>query len=172
MYLGLIASFLKEGRARQTILDYLLWFNLLGAGMAFVGPQGMFWGYWTLTIHSFLWHLVLIFLGLFLYYSGVVSTEGSRFSDAALLFGAFVVMAIAIDVVPRGDNTVNLFFLSPYEGNTIAVFSTIYAKFGWWITNTLFLGSILLGAYGIYRWTWYLRKKHVQEKQSEIAVSR
>lgn len=159
MYLAWIASYTSTGRIRQALLDYLLWFNLFGAVMGFVGPQGMFWGYWTLNIHSFLWHLALIFQSLFLYYSGAVSNARSHFSDTLYIYAAYVILALGIDLALPADSGINLLYISPYQGNTVIIFDEIYRQFGWWAANVPYIAGIPIGAYGVYRWTVYWNRK-------------
>lgn len=53
-------------------------YNLLGPVMVFVDPSGLMQPYWTLTLHGFIWHILLIFIGLLIAFSRMVLPNRQR----------------------------------------------------------------------------------------------
>ena len=63
MYLCLIIPFIKEGKIKKSFYLFLSTYNLLGGFVAMFEPSGLSHSYWTLTLHAYIWHLLLVFIG-------------------------------------------------------------------------------------------------------------
>ena len=63
MYLGLFIP-MVPARIRNVFYLFIQDFGLLGGIMALAEPSGLMHPYWTMTVHGFLWHFNLIFMGL------------------------------------------------------------------------------------------------------------
>ncbi len=63
MYLCVAANLTHSEAVRRTIYTFLCTYNLLGGFLALLEPSGLCHGYWTLTIHAFVWHTLLVFSG-------------------------------------------------------------------------------------------------------------
>ena len=70
MYLCLAAPLLKKGRVQKSLYSFMAYFNLLGGAISFAEPSGLLHSWWTLTFPSLLWHMCLVFIGLFLFGTG------------------------------------------------------------------------------------------------------
>ena len=66
MYLCVIAALIKPGKVQKGMYNFMTSFNLLGGLMAFIEPSGIVHPYWTLTLHAFIWHMTLVFIGMYL----------------------------------------------------------------------------------------------------------
>jgi len=66
MYLCLIVPWLKLGKLRRALYSFMVLYNLLGGAIAFTEPSGLLHGHLFLTAHSCVWHMLLVFVGLFL----------------------------------------------------------------------------------------------------------
>ena len=68
----------------RTLTDFLADFGLLAGVFAFADQTGMQYALPVLTLHSYLWHFIMIFLGLFLHFSGSArkSVSGSAHRSA------------------------------------------------------------------------------------------
>ncbi|MDO4543103.1 MAG: YwaF family protein [Clostridia bacterium] len=148
MYLCVLCAFLKEGRVRQVCYDFLLAFNLMGGFIAFLEPSGLMHEYWTLTLHAFIWHMMLVFVGLYL---GISGRAGKRLSDyfrAALLFLGLAVAAFLINLLfwEVSKGSINMFYVGP-RTSPIAVFKDIAANFGWYVNTPLYLFCLCLAGF-------------------------
>lgn len=70
MYFCLILPWLKESRIKQALYSFTASFGFMGGFVSYFSPESMCLSYWTLTIHSFTWHMILVFLGLYLFFTG------------------------------------------------------------------------------------------------------
>ena len=146
MYLCLILPLCTQ-RLRRILYTFLYSYNLLGALMAFLEPSGLMHPYWTLTLHGFFWHLILIFLGLFLAFSGSADPSPRGFLGATALFFAGCGIATAVNVLSHPFGAADMFYISPYFPNTQIVFSRIADRFGIAAGNLSYLAAIVFGAF-------------------------
>ena len=63
MYLCLVIPFIKEGKIKKSFYLFLSTYNLLGGFVSMFEPSGLSHSYWTLTLHAYIWHLLLVFIG-------------------------------------------------------------------------------------------------------------
>ena len=151
MYLCLAAPLLKKGRVQNALYSFMAYFNLLGGAISFAEPSGLLHSWWTLTFHSLLWHMCLVFIGLFLIFSGRAGKKITDYSDAAKVFLLLCGEAFIINITLRelSDGAVNMFFIGP-SNNPIIVFSAIAEHFGWFAATAVYIPAVCLGAYLIF----------------------
>lgn len=167
MYLCLIAPFLKEGKVQSAMYHFMTTFNLLGGLMAFIEPSGIIHEYWTLTLHAFLWHMMLIFVGFYLIASGRGARTLKDYRSSVFLFLALAAMAFIINLIfwipSEGD--IKMFYVGPAI-SPLAVFKQIATACGWYVNTPIYLVAVSLGAYllflPVYLW----------ERRKEKALSR
>ena len=63
MYVCLLLPFVRE-KARDILLTFLKTFGLMGGIFTFFDTSGLHYPYAPLTAHSYLWHVLLIILGI------------------------------------------------------------------------------------------------------------
>ena len=122
-------------------------YNLLGAVMVFVDPSGLMHPYWTLTLHGFIWHILLIFIGLLIAFSRMVLPTAKGFWQSTAVFAVGCVIATIINVTSHPYGNADMFYITPYYATTQIVYSQIAAKFGIFAGNTVYVLSIILGAW-------------------------
>lgn len=151
MYLCLIAPFLKPGKALRGIYTFMMLYNLLGGAISFAEPSGLLNEYWFLTLHSFFWHMSLVFLGLYLAFSHRGGRTGADFRLATRTFLALCTIAFAINLIfwEASEGSINMFFVGP-RNSSLIVFSQIAERFGWYVSTLLYIPSVCLGAYLIF----------------------
>ncbi|MCI8662121.1 MAG: YwaF family protein [Hungatella sp.] len=145
MYLCLIFPLLPSGKVRRTAAVYLQSFGFLGGIMALIEPSGLMHPYWTLTLHGFVWHLLLIFIACFCTASGLAGEEDRSFLYTLPLFYIFCLIAMTINIVTRG--TADMFYISPYYPITQIVFHEISLSLGIWPGIAVYLLAICTGAF-------------------------
>lgn len=151
MYLCLIAALIKPGKIQNGMYGFMTTFNLLGGIMAFIEPSGIVHEHLTLTIHAFLWHLSLIFIGAYLLMSGRYAKTIKDYLSAVATFVSLCALAFTINVslwkVSGGD--INMFFVGP-RNSSLIVFKQISEMFGWYVSTLLYIPTVCLGAYLIF----------------------
>lgn len=151
MYLCVIAPLLKPGPVQQGMYGFMMLYNLLGGAIAFVEPSGLLHGYVTLTIHALLWHMLLVFIGLYLVFSGRAGSEKLNYRTASFTFLALCGIAFCINVIFRrvSNGAINMFFVGP-SNSSLIVFKQISEAFGWYVSTALYIPVVCLGAYLLF----------------------
>lgn len=160
MYLCVIAPLLKKGRVQKALYSFMMCYNLLGGFMAFIEPSGILQDYWVVTLHSCVWHMVLVFVGLYIAFSGRGGLENRDYKDATKVFLMLCVVAFSINLIcwePSGHD-INMFFIGP-KNSSLIVFKQISEWFGWYVSTALYIPTVCLGAYLILLPFRMLKKK-------------
>ncbi len=166
MYLCLIAPLLPKGRVQQAIYSFMGLYNLLGGAIAYVEPSGLNHEYWTLTLHAYIWHMMLVFVGLYLCFSGNTGRDKRCYKDASICFLILCAVAFCINLsfAELSDGRLNMFFVGP--GNSpIIVFDTISELFGWFVSTAIYIPAVCLGA-----WFVFILQKALFERGRKDAV--
>lgn len=146
MYLCLCLPAVKKSLAvRQTVCTYLQDFCLLGGIMALLEPSGLLHPYWVLTLHGLLWHILLIFLGLFCCLSRISGHGKREYAKTLFLLGFFCLIALCINIITKGQ--ADMFYISPYYPVTQIFFNQISLNYGTLAGILLYLASICLGGF-------------------------
>ena len=113
MYLCFPLAFAKGKQLRNCLLAFLADFTLLSGTIAFLDTSGMYYGYIPLTLHSFLWHVVLILLGI---YAGTRCRDLSirSFLGAAGIYAACCVLAEVFNLCFDRFDIINMFYINPH----------------------------------------------------------
>ena len=152
MYLCIAAAFLKPGNLRDGMCYFMSSYNLLGGAVAFLEPSGLCHEYLTLTLHAFIWHMLLVFVGVFLIVSGRGCKKTEDFRQASCTFLGLCYVAFMFNLIFRkvSGQTINMFFLGPVN-NPLIVFKSIAASSGWYTATLLYIPTVCFGAWLVYR---------------------
>ncbi len=113
MYLCFPLAFLKGGRSRDSLLAFFSDYTLLSGVIVFLDTTGMHYGYIPLTLHSFLWHFLLIVLGLF---AGTRKRDrGTRsFFGATAVYLMCCILAEVFNLCFDRFDIINMFYINPH----------------------------------------------------------
>lgn len=163
MYMCLVAPWLKPGKLQRGMYSFMILYNLLGGAISFTEPSGLLHEYWFLTMHSMIWHMLLVFIGLFLCFSGRGATNTSDYWGATWTFVGLCAVAFLLNcIVQYGlHQEMNMFFVGP--GNSpLAVFSQFSKWFGWQINTLIYVPVVCVGAYIVFRIIYFFQ--HAKKK--------
>ena len=152
MYLCLLVPWMKKGKLQRSLCSFMVLYNLLGGAISFAEPSGLLHEYLFLTAHSCIWHMLLVFVGLFLCLSKRGGTEKDDYAAATGIFMVLCTAAFALNcLVQYGlGKEMNMFFVGP--GNSpIIVFKQISEWLGWYINTPIYIAAVCLGAYLIFQ---------------------
>ena len=158
MYSSLICAFCKNKTVNRWLCESMFAVNTVGGLMAFLEPSGIQHGYITLTLHAYIWHMLLVFIGLYLYMSRRACTDSHSYFKAVAVYGISCGVAQGFNLL-FGDK-INCFYISPYVQSPLAVFKDIYASCGWIVNMLLLMLAVLLAAAAIYYIGYALRKRN------------
>lgn len=151
MYLCILAPLLRKGKVQKSMYSFMMIYNLLGGAMAFIEPSGIIHSYWTLTLHAFIWHMTLVFIGLYLVFSNRGGKTMQDYRLASLNFLVLCGIAFCINLLfwEASGGSINMFFVGPKESSLI-VFKQIAQNFGWYVSTLLYIPVVCLGAFLIF----------------------
>ena len=168
MYMCLIAPWLKPGKLQRGMFSFMVLYNLLGGAISFTEPSGLLLDRWFLTIHALIWHMLLVFIGLFLCFSKRGGNRKSDYKGATWTFIALCGIAFGLNCFVQFGlgKHMNMFFVGP--GNSpLAVFSQFSQWFGWHVNTFIYIFAVCLGAYIVFVLIYYLQNKTLPFRKKE-----
>ncbi len=171
MYMCLIVPWLKSGKLQRGMYSFMVLYNLLGGAISFTEPSGLLHDYWFLTIHACVWHMLLVFVGLFICFSKRGGNRQSDYIGATKTFLVLCGIAFALNCFVQYvlGESMNMFFVGP--GNSpIIVFQQFSEWFGWYINTPIYIFAVCLGAYIVFCLIYYLQNKALPFRQKQISV--
>lgn len=135
---------------RKVLANFMVDFGLLGGIFAFADTSGMHYDLPVLTLHSYLWHFLLIYLGFFLIFTQRNSSLPKDFLLPGTLFLLLVGIATLLNIALRTKGLINMFYVSPYYLMQQIAFADIALVTGQTAGRLIYLASELLGAFLIH----------------------
>ena len=171
MYLCLIIPFLKKGVVRQTMYDFIMTYSLLSGFVAFLEPSGLLHKQVTMTAHSLLWHLVLVFLGALMAFTGLGKTAKPNFKRATIMWLVLCAVAFLINCIhwDVSEGAINNFFVGP-RNSSLIICKQISEMFGWYVSTVLYIPAVSVGAWLVKTIIKALRNKTRKEQKELITV--
>ena len=168
MYLCLIVPWLKPGKLRRAMCSFMVLYNLLGGAISFAEPSGLFQEHLFLTVHSCVWHMLLVFVGLFLCMSGRGGTQKGDYAPATRIFLMLCAIAFTLNCIVQfgiGEE-MNMFFVGPGD-SPIIVFEQFSEWFGWYINTPIYIFAVCLGAYLVFVLIHWLQTKELPSRKKQ-----
>ena len=143
------------GRLSGVFATFIQDFGLLGGIMALLVPDGLLHPYWTMTLHGFFWHFLLIFAGTFCACSKASDRSTRGFLKTLPLFFLCCLTAVAINVAAGPLSDGDMFYISPYHPSSQPVFHQISLTLGILPGILIYIGAMIAGAFLIH---WGIRR--------------
>ena len=147
MYLLLLLPFFHTSHIRRIFYTFLMDFSLLGGIAVFLDTSGMHYPFLPLTIHSYLWHLTLIAIGLFCGLSDISGLTWHGFSSSVILFAVLGGAATVINLTIGRTHDINMFYISPYYPMSQVIISDLTRRFPNPVRILCYLAVIVFGAF-------------------------
>ena len=145
MYICLAAPLLRSGQSFRRAATFLQDFGLLGGIMALAVPPGLMHPYWTMTLHGFIWHFILLFLGLLSCMTGIASHEWRDYAKILPSFFLCCLTACVINIAAGPNADADMFYISPFHPSSQPVFHEIACAVGIFWGNLLYVISMIIG---------------------------
>ena len=151
MYLLLVIPWLKPSRFRQALLSFLMNYSLLGGIAVFADTSGLHYDAPLLTVHSYLWHFLLIVIGLTAGLSYMKSPASQHlrlrhFRDSTLLYLTCCAAATLLYLLLDSFGTINMFYINPDYLMQQIGFSALIPYIGNTPAILIYILSTILGA--------------------------
>ena len=153
MYLCILLPFVKD-RIKSLLLTFMTGFTFVSAVAALIYPEDMLRPYVSLTAHGFIWHGILLFISLFIGFSGMADLNMKGFLKSALFYLSLCVIAIALNVALEQtalSNPVNgvisypnMFYLSPYHTSNQPLVDIVESTYGRYAAMAAYASATIL----------------------------
>ena len=153
MYLALIFPWMKKKEIGGAILTFLMDSSLLGSIMVWADQSGLHYPLAALTVHSYLWHIVLMAVGIVAGLSREADRSRAGFVHGTLIYGTGCLAASLINYFCNDMGEINMFYINPTCPVTQPVFRQIAAYLGRIPAIYIYMGATVLGA-GVLHWVW------------------
>lgn len=167
MYLLIFYPWLRGERPRRILLTFLMSYTLLGGIAVFADTSGLRYPLPALTVHSYIWHILLILIGVLsglIYFRSVHEKALSapvRFHSAHVkalrafagstgLYLFCCVMAELFNLAFDRFGTINMFYINPDYKMQQIVFSDLSVRIGNTPAILLYIASTILGAFLLF----------------------
>lgn len=150
MYLCLLMPLIHSPDRRRIAATFLLDFGLLGALGTFIDPSGLMHPYLTLTVHGFVWHVILVFLGFYILMSGQADLSLPGFGRTLPLFALCCILAEIGNWLFHVKGEIDLFYISPFTHSTQLFFADIDQLLGRPAGIVFYIFTMIAGAYFIH----------------------
>lgn len=155
MYLCLFVPFLKEGKVKQALYDFMASYGLLGGFIALFEPSGLLHEWVMMTLHALIWHIMLVFIGFYLIVSNRAARKIKDFPLAIAVYYSCALIALILDLsldkVSHGQ--INMFFIGSC-GPQIMIFQDVFEKAGRVVSTIFFTSMLSLGAFIMFIIGW------------------
>ena len=142
-YIIPVLPFLKNEKIKNALYNFLGSFCFVGGLFSVVGDGGLLREYWTMTIHCLTWHLVLVFIGIYLGVRGKISRSYKGYLGACIVFYSFAAAAFCMNCAlwNISNGNCDMFFVGPAPINII-VYSDIERITGRPIVTIIYLATL------------------------------
>lgn len=143
MYLCLLLPFVPP-KIQEVFLTFLMTFGLMGGFFTFFDTSGLHYPYIPLTIHSYLWHVLLIIIGIT---TGLSQNTCKTFSGSTFCYLLCCIIATVFNIIFHPYGTINMFYISPYYKMGQKVFKNIALLAGNTAGILIYIAANIAGAY-------------------------
>lgn len=155
IFVSLICLFLKNNKARKSLLSYMAFITVLGGFMTILLPESCFVETIEINIHTMWLHCGSFVASIYLLMTGEVELNLKSLKKSFLVFLIFVVIAqiLNISIYHSGllnGETFNMFYISPYFISTLPVFDIIQQNVPYIIYLIIYIVAIFLGSGVVY----------------------
>lgn len=126
-------------------------YSILGGVTALIISEGFSNIHWTLTVHGYVWHILLILLSVLIALTGRADVSRKGFLHTLPLFFTFTTIALIINVAAPGHGRANMFYISPYYPTPQPIFHEIALALGIWPANIMYLLTIVFGGFIVHQ---------------------
>lgn len=151
IYFSIIASFLKKGKLRDSILSFIAFFTILGSISTMIIPDSCFAEDILINIHTMFLHCGSFVISIFILMNKEIALNMKNFLRAFLVFISCVTFANILNISFYnlniiGNETFNMFYISPYFISSLPVFDIIQQNVAYGFYLLIYIVVLGVGA--------------------------
>lgn len=151
MYIYLILIFLREGKLKNILYDFLFYFGTLGGLIVLFNPSTAFTSYPLINVHSCVWHIILTYVGILVAVTGKSGLKIRNYLNAVGLYFLTGIIAFIMNCCfsQVSDYKITLFFIGPNIPQVVLL-KDIAESYGWFPATVLCMIAMCLGGLLIF----------------------
>lgn len=155
IYISLICVFLNKNKLRDSLLSFIAFYTIIGSIMTIIMPSSCFVPTILVNIHTMWLHCMSFVLSIYLLISKEVKLNIKNLKRASYVFISCVLTALLLDIIMYntgiiGNETFNMFFISPYFISTLPVFDVIQQSVPYIIFLLIYILLCVFGSFIVY----------------------
>ncbi len=152
MYTGLLAGLFPKGKIHNALCSFLATYSIFAGLCVMFYPGDVFTEQLGINIQTMICHGTMLSLGIFLLGTGYVKTEHKTILKAIPVFSSAVFIAMILNELAHrtgftGEETFNMFFISPYEPPHLPVYSIVQQYVPFPLCLIIYIAAFSLAAY-------------------------
>ncbi|MBR4461496.1 MAG: YwaF family protein [Erysipelotrichaceae bacterium] len=148
----------RNHKLAKAIATFMTVYGTLGGFIVFLDTSGMHFTNPFLTFNSFLWHIMMAVLSVFLYRNVETDFSWKGYRNVCGIYLVHAVIATILNVTLRYYGTIDMFYISPYEKMNQIVFKEIGETIGNSNVIILYILVSLLGG-GIVMYLYHFLER-------------
>ena len=154
-YCSIIAAFLKDGKIKKAILSFMAFFTILGSISTMIYPESCFTEDILINIHTMFLHCGSFVVSIYLLMSKEVKISKESFINGFKVFLVCTLLANTLNIIFYqakiiGDETFNMFYISPYFISSLPIFNTIQQSVPYLIYLFIYVVVFFIGGLIIF----------------------
>lgn len=155
IFASILALFMKRTKVRLSLLSYMAFVTILGSFMTVIIPDDCLVETILINVHTMWLHCGSLVVSIYLLMSGAVEINKQNFKLAIGVFIVFIILAQILNIGVYnsgilGDETFNMFYISPYFISSLPVFDVIQQNVPYPVYLALYVVALSLGAGIVY----------------------
>lgn len=155
IFASLIAGITKNKNLRDYMISFMMFFTILGSISTFVYPESCFTKDILINIHTMFLHCGSLVVSIYLLLNRKDLFNSQSLSNGFIVLLIFILIALVLDVSFYrlgiiGNETFNMFYISPYFTSSLPVFDYIQEHTPYYLFLLIYIGIMLLGGTIIY----------------------
>lgn len=152
MYVGLLYCLLYKTNVRHYLAAFLATFSLFGGLVVYIYPEQVFINTIGINIQTMAYHGSMIVVGVWLLYTCYVELKSKTILKAIPVFAGCVLLAVILNEVMVatkiiGDETFNMFYISPYFEGTLPVYCEVQKVVPYPLDLLVYISVFSIAAY-------------------------
>lgn len=151
IFISIICAYLKKGKLRDSLLSYMAFTTILGSLATAIYPESCFVKTLLVDIHTMYLHLGSLVVSLYLIIKNEIDIKFKNLINGYYIFIVFALTAETMNLVIYssriiGDETFNMFYISPYFTSTLPLYDVVQNNTPFIIFLLIYLITIFLGS--------------------------
>lgn len=152
MYIGVLYCIFSKTKVRHYFAAFLATFSIFGGLVVYIYPEQVFITTVGINIQTMVYHGAMIVVGVWLLYTQYVELKSKTILKAIPVFAGCTITAVVLNEVMVatkiiGDETFNMFYISPHFEGTLPIFCEVQKIIPYPYNLFIYIAGFCLAAY-------------------------